>query len=54
MGAGFRINLPGQGVIFLMSGRLMVDLVTGESLFEAGPQDWWEGNVDKLCTALRQ
>jgi hypothetical protein len=53
MGAGFRVNLPGQGVIFLMAGRLVVDFDTGEILFEAGPQDALEGNFDALCTALR-
>ena len=53
MGPAFRINLPGQGVIFLMAGRLVLDLSTGEVLFEAGPQDWLEGNLDELCTALR-
>lgn len=52
-GAAFRINLPGQGVIYLMAGRLVVDFDTGEVLFEAGPQYWLEGNLDELCTALR-
>jgi hypothetical protein len=53
MGPAFRINLPGQGVIFHQAGRLVVDFDTGEVLFEAGPQDWLNGNLDKLCTALR-
>jgi hypothetical protein len=53
MGPAFRVNLPGQGVIFLMAGRLVIDLNTGDVLFEAGPQDWLEGNLDKLCAALR-
>ena len=53
MGPSFRINLPGQGVIFLMAGRLVVDFNTGDVMFEAGPQDWLQGNLEKLCTALR-
>ena len=53
MGPGWRINLPGQGVIFLTTGRLVVDWGTKEVLFQAGPQDWLEGNLDELCAALR-
>ena len=53
VGASFRVNLPGQGVIFLQAGRVMVDLATGELLFEAGPQDANAENLDELCTALR-
>jgi hypothetical protein len=40
---------PGWGVILLDAGRLVLDAVTGEIVFEAGPHQNYPGDFDKLC-----
>ena len=52
MGKFFKITLPGQGVIYQMAGRLLIDIDTGEIFFSAGPKDFVEGNVAALCAAF--
>ena len=51
-GPFFKITLPGAGVIFHQAGRTVFDLNTFEVLFQAGPSDFTDGNVDALCAAL--
>jgi len=35
------------------AGRIVLDRVTGEVLFQAGQMDFYDGNFDALCAALR-
>lgn len=51
-GVNFKVKLPGHGVIFHEAGRLVLNLFTLEVLFQAGPSDFTDGNVDALCSAL--
>jgi hypothetical protein len=51
--ASFKVKLPGDGVIFMNAGRIVLDRVTGEVLFQAGQMDFYDGNLDALCAALR-
>ena len=45
-------TVPGGGVVFLDTGRIIVDEATGEIFFEAGPHQDWDGDVASLCAAL--
>ena len=38
-GLSTRITIPGRGVVVHEVGRIIIDLVTGETLFQAGPSD---------------
>jgi hypothetical protein len=51
-GVGFKVNIPGQGVIFMQSGHFVMDLKTGLILSQSGHNDWMGANLEKLCTAL--
>jgi hypothetical protein len=51
--ASYKVKLPGNGVIFMNAGRIVMDYFTGEVLFQAGQMDFYDGNVDALCAALR-
>jgi len=51
-GSNFHITLPGQGVILLQSGRMVVDLSFGEIFSLAGPHDAITGNYGDYCAAL--
>jgi hypothetical protein len=49
IGLNVAIVAPGWGVILLDAGRIVIDPVTGEIVFEAGPHQEWHGDYDKLC-----
>ena len=51
-GSNFHITLPGQGVILLQSGRLVVDLSFSEILEMRGPHDAMTGNYAAYCAAI--
>ena len=51
-GLSFKVTIPGYGVVFHQAGRLVLDLVTGEIVFQAGPADFDEGATAALCAAL--
>jgi hypothetical protein len=51
-GPTYKITLPGEGVIFHQTGRLVVDLSTFEIIVQTGPSDFLDGNFDALCAAL--
>ena len=42
-------HVPGAGVVLLDAGRLILDPVTGEVVFEAGQHEIVEGSVDAFC-----
>lgn len=47
----FKVTVPGHGVIFHDSGKVMFDN-SGNVQFLAGPSDFTTGNVEALCEAL--
>lgn len=42
-------HVPGAGVVLLDAGRVVVDLETGETVFEAGQHQFLEGDADAFC-----
>ena len=50
-GSIFRITLPGQGIVAQDTGKILFDPVTGEKLFEAGPHEVFDGDID-FCALL--
>ena len=51
-GIAFKITVPGYGVIFHEAGRAIYDFDTDELLYQVGPADFSEENLDALCAAL--
>ena len=47
----FRLTVPGAGVVFLDVGRIVLDR-QGNVYFQAGPHQFFDGDVDGLCAAL--
>jgi hypothetical protein len=45
-------TIPGGGVVFLETGRLIFVEATGEIFFEAGPHQDFDGDFASLCAAL--
>jgi hypothetical protein len=43
VGLQFHNNVPGQGIVALDAGRIVIDWATGEVIFEAGPHPGFEG-----------
>ena len=54
IGSGFRVTLPGQGVIFIDAGRVILDFSSDPPVvtFAAGQTDYFSANSAKLCAAL--
>ncbi len=50
-GVGFRLTLPGGGVVFLDIGRFEVD-AQGNVIWEAGPHHFLDGDFAGLCAAM--
>jgi hypothetical protein len=50
-GKGRVDTVPGLGVIFHVSGRMMFD-AEGDLVFEAGPHDDLDNNLGRLCSYL--
>jgi YD repeat-containing protein len=42
-------HVPGAGVVLLDAGRLILDVETGDVLFEAGQHELLNGSVDDFC-----
>ena len=42
-------HVPGAGVVLLDAGRLILDIDTGEVVFEAGQHELLNGSVDAFC-----
>lgn len=51
-GPGYRVVVPGQGVVLLQTGMWFFDMETGELQF-GGPKQVFEQNAPLLCDALR-
>jgi hypothetical protein len=54
-GTSFHVNIPGQGVIWIRTGRLVFDLTTFEVIFEAGPtsvDDFFGDAQEAFCEFL--
>lgn len=51
-GLQLKLTVPGYGVVFHEVGRLIIDLITGETVFQAGPNDASDGDIAALCEAL--
>jgi hypothetical protein len=43
VGLQFHNNVPGQGIVALDAGRIVIDWATDEVIFEAGPHPGFEG-----------
>jgi len=50
VGLQFHNNVPGQGIVALDAGRIVIDWATDEVIFEAGPHPGFEG-ID-WCSVL--
>jgi hypothetical protein len=50
-GLYYRFVVPGQGVIFIETGRIVSD-ATGNVIFEAGPHMLADGDTSALCAYL--
>ena len=42
-------HVPGAGVVLLDAGRLILDVETGDVVFEAGQHELLNGSVDAFC-----
>jgi hypothetical protein len=51
-GVVFRMTVPGAGAVFLDVGRLVVDR-QGSIYFQAGPHQFFNGDVEALCAAMQ-
>jgi len=48
----FRVTVPGAGAVFLDVGRLVTNQAGTEITFEAGPHQFFDGDLGGLCAAL--
>jgi len=48
-----RVNVPGAGHVLLDAGRFILQFEPFEVLWEAGPHQHLNGEVDELCEALK-
>ena len=51
IGVIFRLIVPGAGAVFLDVGRIVLDR-QGNVYFQAGPHQFFDGDLEALCTAL--
>jgi hypothetical protein len=48
----FKVTVPGAGAVFLDVGRLVTNQAGTEITFEAGPHQFFDGDLGGLCAAL--
>jgi hypothetical protein len=53
-GVTFRVTVPGSGAVFLNIGRFVANEDLTNVTFEAGPLQFFDGDVEGLCNALRE
>ena len=53
-GPGYRVVVPGEGIVFLNTGHWTYNLATGEIIWIGGPHQAITGDAPALCEALRQ
>ena len=51
-GNPFNVHAGAGGVLVNDSGRIVIDLSTGETLVVNGPHQWWFGDFDDACAVL--
>jgi hypothetical protein len=51
-GVTFRVTVPGSGAVFLNVGRFVANEDLTNVTFEAGPLQFFDGDVEGLCNAL--
>ena len=51
-GVIFKVTVPGAGAVFLDVGRLVTNQAGTEITFQAGPHQFFDGNLGGLCAAL--
>jgi hypothetical protein len=51
-GVIFKVTVPGAGAVFLDVGRIVTDQSGEIVAFQAGPHQFFDGDVDGLCAAL--
>ena len=51
-GVIFKVTVPGAGAVFLDVGRLVTNQAGTEITFEAGPHQFFDGELSGLCAAL--
>jgi hypothetical protein len=47
-----RVKVPGEGMVMRETGRIGIDLSTGEILSETGHDDLLEGDTAAICEAF--
>ena len=52
-GAPIRVVAPGFGRVLFQLGVWKYDFTVGDFVFEAGPRDLGDGDIDAFCAALR-
>ena len=52
MGVIYRLTVPGAGAVFLDVGRIVLDR-QGNVYFQAGPHQFFDGEVEALCAAMQ-
>jgi hypothetical protein len=53
-GVTFRVTVPGSGAVFLNIGRFVANEDLTKVDFQAGPLQFFDGDVEGLCNALRE
>jgi hypothetical protein len=51
-GVIFRVTVPGSGAVFLDVGRIVTNQAGTEVTFQAGPHQFFDGDLAGLCEAL--
>jgi hypothetical protein len=51
-GVVYRATVPGAGVVFLDAGRIVSNQDFSVVTFQAGPHQFFDGDLDGLCAAL--
>jgi hypothetical protein len=51
-GVNFKVTVSGAGAVFLDVGRIVTNQAGTEITFEAGPHQFFDGDLDGLCAAL--
>lgn len=52
VGVIYKVTVPGAGAVFLDVGRIVTDQSGDIVAFQAGPHQFFDGDVDGLCAAL--
>ena len=53
-GLQLKLTVPGYGVVAHEVGRVIIDLISGDVMFQAGPADFTDDDTAALCSALEE